>query len=1018
MTDKDSNTPLHIAAQNSQNASTSLVISVWKFLEEECKIDRFALNNKQRTARFYLTKDALEHLNIETNIQETKCTPESQQAVQKMEASVLTTACGIQVSKAPKSRAGVSLKHSDDGSVLEVQSTSRILKSQEPLEAKSKTEAKEAIIPAIYAHAEQAEKDYPIATTSKDALKKLVADLISKKLDFQSVEENLVQTEVQKQEDVSNAPLEETKRGSDLKTSDQPKVEKDFQEEEKKFEGQTWEVEIHENVAAFTKSKAQPYKLRQQVFKKLYKLASGDWNEKNHKLLVNEDGIEIYEARLTKAVRILYQIVVRFSISLTDILADHGLKYSNGKPIHVFSEAIVVWEIVENHDKIHHSAQRIKKAIQNLKWPTADMTPVHKTWHTGLKGDIRKPKVFVNSLNLEQQLEIEIMDKLSCTLTPSSDIVREYDVGAKVYSLTSKLALSFLDDESERKDYPIKATDEEHDIIQLPSSKPVVVLGRSGTGKTTTCLNRLWLNYCNWIKHSPQKTRASSGNATPDLISTEAPAIPQQENAIAANDSTSTAVTSTEMSDIAQASIVETAAVSSTQISDYEYEHLHQVFITKNPSLCAKMKKRFFDFIAGSDITRDHLSAENYSLPETLSNVQHFPIFLTAREFFTMLDKSLDGVKFFNRDVIVESSTNQANSHSLSLLLEQSDSDSEEETEEPQRRQRRPQIWREITATEFLTDIWPCICSDCPDPKIDPLLIWTEIESFIKGSVQALSSKSGYITEGEYIQVGAKQSNFSVEFRREVYKLFIQYNNEMKHKNITKYRFDSNDLVWNLNQRLNKKGLRNISWTIHELYIDEVQDFTQAELSVIFKCCKDPNRCFLAGDTAQTIIQGIAFRFEDLKSMFHNFEKDHGIVCTVPQVQKLTINHRSHSSITELANSLIDLLKWYFPDAFDWQNIPADQSNMKGPTPFFIPKLFLENFLLHHQSEELSSIEFGADQVVIARDSSEDGRVKMPDYLQDEIVLNPQECKGLEFNDVLLYNLFTDTPDQVRLCVV
>ncbi len=142
-----------------------------------------------------------------------------------------------------------------------------------------------------------------------------------------------------------------------------------------------------------------------------------------------------------------------------------------------------------------------------------------------------------------------------------------------------------------------------------------------------------------------------------------------------------------------------------------------------------------------------------------------------------------------------------------------------------------------------------------------------------------------------------------------------------------------------------------------------------------------------------------------MRSLFHNLK------CTVPEVHKLTKNYRSHSSITDLASSVTELLKEYFRDDFDL--LSPDESNIIGPKPLFIcSKTLLDNFLLSQSTSNVSSIEFGADQVVIARDSSEQGKKRMPDYLQDEIVLNVQESKGLEFNDVLLYNFFTDTPKQ------
>ena len=47
---------------------------------------------------------------------------------------------------------------------------------------------------------------------------------------------------------------------------------------------------------------------------------------------------------------------------------------------------------------------------------------------------------------------------------------------------------------------------------------------------------------------------------------------------------------------------------------------------------------------------------------------------------------------------------------------------------------------------------------------------------------------------------------------------------------------------------------------IDEMYVDEVQDFTQAELRLFLEVTHDRNALFLTGDTCQTISRGVGFR--------------------------------------------------------------------------------------------------------------------------------------------------------------
>ena len=795
------------------------------------------------------------------------------------------------------------------------------------------------------------------------------------------------------------------------------------------FDNEPWEIELHENVKRFICNKKQPAAIRHKVVPRLYKLASGDWNIDLCKPLKSETGIIVYEAKLTESARILYQISIRFSDRETERIK--CVQIEAEKPIHIYTQAITVWEVVLNHKRIDEAKERIIKAIQNLH-STDHQENLNPLEVNTRQGPLRLPQLFLTCTNLKPLEQDSIIKQLTSKPQSIDWEIKENDIGAKMYSLTRQLALSFLDDENERKDYPIKATDEEHDIIMLPSSEPIVVLGRSGTGKTTTCLNRIWLNFKNYwmlpdrinnpyflkpVKESRLSIECGEGesHSTDTALNT----VPTSADKHLGGEQASSC-------DLLKCQTNNDKDILSSRSQCQEFEHLHQVFITKNHALCAKMKKRFFDFVGGCKETKDHLLYEECPLPGKLTEIEHFPIFLTSRQFFNMLDNSLDdGQEYFKAEVQVESSLDQADSQSLNLLFELSDSESDDDSDVPerQRRNRKPKTMREITASEFAANIWPQIRKHSPEHlrQIDPLLIWTEIESFIKGSFQAVHSENGYISKTDYCKkIGERQAyNFPLD-RGEVYKLFQQYNHEITHVNISSHRFDNGHFIWNLNKRLHEKYFSKstaIPWSIHEIYIDEVQDFTQAELCLILKCCRDPNRSFLSGDTAQTIMQGIAFTFQEVKTLFRNLgPKLPWLKCRVPEIKTLTVNHRSPSTITKLATSLTDILKHYFPDAFDWYNIPSDESNIKGTTPLFIcSKTVLENFLMPKGCNASSSIEFGADQVVIARDSSEERKEKMPEYLQDEIVLNPQECKGLEFNDVLLYNFFTDTPNKVKV---
>lgn len=88
---------------------------------------------------------------------------------------------------------------------------------------------------------------------------------------------------------------------------------------------------------------------------------------------------------------------------------------------------------------------------------------------------------------------------------------------------------------------------------------------------------------------------------------------------------------------------------------------------------------------------------------------------------------------------------------------------------------------------------------------------------------------------------------------------------------------------------------------------------------LLVNCIGDPNAMFLTGDTAQSIMKGVAFRFSDLKSLFHyaslsSSDKQY-LVKKPRRIYELYQNYRSHSGIKLLLLSYyliyMCLCLWY-----------------------------------------------------------------------------------------------------------
>ena len=775
------------------------------------------------------------------------------------------------------------------------------------------------------------------------------------------------------------------------------------------IDDQPWEVECTENILRFLKNEKCPFEIKTAAVDRITCLASGKW------LPVLRDPVDIpgesnlYEAHLSSQASILWDVSIQFSAKCT--AKDIGPNPSSaGALFHVFSEVIRIWDIVSDSRRRDSSIQHIVKSRERGLKANVEFNLLPQFLPSGAKEHISRhnlPKKFLLKLDGEPPSNSVKNNPYSRVqkYCPAASI-RDDEFNVFVfYNFSSNLVSCMLGGSNNRRDFPFKEWPKEHDIINLPHNKEAILLvGRSGTGKTTCCLYRLWYQFCNYWEQA-----GTIGAWYPRrhlMLRTLPPPPPPSEGA-------------------GPEAIIQQPKTIRADSCTEVLEHLHQVFVTKNYVLCAQMKKRFYDMAASYPHLAYHLEYENVSSPLDLESVHSmaYPLFLTSRQFLLMLDASINvGMRFFPRNkdgsLAVKISSSDYDHENPDTLLDIEESEDEDSTfdegesddvfaSQTGPRSSQMSVWREVTALYFINDIWPKISTG---NHVDPLLVWMEIKSFIKGSAQALETPEGYLSEPDYKALGKKMASNFVGSREEMYKIFLRYENYLQKKRNLNL-FDECQLVHNLYQRLVSLE-DDPPWSIHNFYIDEVQDFTQAELSLYLRSCRDPNDLFLTGDTAQSIMRGISFRFSDLRSLFHYANDEsrtavHPAKIEVPVIHDLTINFRSHSGILQLAASVIDLMKKFFPNSFDL--LPEDRGMFPGPLPIFLQSCQVSDLALLLQSNKRASsaIEFGAHQVIIVQ--NDQAKKSLPEVLKAGIVLTVFESKGLEFDDVLLYNFFSDS---------
>ncbi|KAI6094990.1 hypothetical protein F5141DRAFT_1275237 [Pisolithus sp. B1] len=165
--------------------------------------------------------------------------------------------------------------------------------------------------------------------------------------------------------------------------------------------------------------------------------------------------------------------------------------------------------------------------------------------------------------------------------------------------------------------------------------------------------------------------------------------------------------------------------------------------------------------------------------------------------------------------------------------------------------------------------------------------------------------------------------------------------------------------------------------------------------------------CSGPGDTAQTISAGSSFRFQDLKAFIHRAEaeresRNSESPARNPKYLNLQSTIASHSGVVNCcAVNCETVITAFWVDSID--TLRPERATLGGPKPVFFAG-WHEAFL----SSLAGDRELGADQCILVRDTAarEEIRKQFGDIIG---VLTLQESKGLEFDDVFLYNFFEDS---------
>ncbi len=258
--------------------------------------------------------------------------------------------------------------------------------------------------------------------------------------------------------------------------------------------------------------------------------------------------------------------------------------------------------------------------------------------------------------------------------------------------------------------------------------------------------------------------------------------------------------------------------------------------------------------------------------------------------------------------------------------------------------------------------------------SIDPHALYEEFGGVL------CAEPDGALTRDGYLALGVRQSLFADDQRGAVYTLFEKFRS------------------WLVEAKLYEPSLLAHAWAARVaprydfVVVDEVQDFTLAQLALVLKTLRRPGQFLLTGDANQ-IVHPNFFAWSRVKSLLwsdEELEQRH-------QLHVLHSNFRNSTEATALANRLLRVKQRRFGSI-------DRESN-------FLVQAIGDNHgtveLLRDSVEALRALDQGSRQsarvaVLVLR---EEDKVAAREHFRTPLVFSVREAKGLEYDSVILYRI-------------
>ncbi|MEJ0034904.1 MAG: UvrD-helicase domain-containing protein [Gammaproteobacteria bacterium] len=251
----------------------------------------------------------------------------------------------------------------------------------------------------------------------------------------------------------------------------------------------------------------------------------------------------------------------------------------------------------------------------------------------------------------------------------------------------------------------------------------------------------------------------------------------------------------------------------------------------------------------------------------------------------------------------------------------------------------------------------------------------------IRGVIAARAG--GVLSREEYRALGVRQSIFAGEERDRLYDLFGKYR------------------AWLAEAKLYDLNLLAHEWLALAAprydfaMVDEVQDLTTAQLALVLKTLKAPDRFMLCGDSNQ-IVHPNFFSWSQVKTLFWNDPQ----LADRQELRVLTANFRNGPETTALANTLLKIKHQRFGSIDRESNFLVETVGAQTGQAVLLADRDSAKRELDRKIRQ--STQFA---VLVMRDAD---KVAAREYFSTPLLFSIHEAKGLEYENIVLHRFVSD----------